>query len=319
MRYANACIWKLEKDLNEIITLLRYDYSEDLDQLTSLNLPELEKKLNHRWSSIDSDIIVKNEDINNEQIEFINVVANMEINNAGEELFIPHTQTPLPKVMRTDFIASNVLFVKRGSTVYAIVKGAKSNEGKLRRRLMISKDWGEVNWKPFPEYSFDKSFYYWILRNKGEILKTENNSMHLIEVKGFSGSTDRNAHEFSGKGSNIDNQIPLKSLISMDETLISLHIKIQHNNFQYSFSLNHDSRISVDYSDCVELASQDPKPKPYYRILLDIYFEIIPFLRLCFNSDSSWKANESAFKKDVAIKAIKELIQQNNIDIKELA
>lgn len=169
-------------------------------------------------------------------------------------------------------------------------------------------------------YSFDKSFYYWLLKNSGQVLQINGKEMRLLEVKGFRSNSERNAHSYSGEGSNIGDEIPLKSIISMDEKLISLYIRILYNHVTYSFYLDHDGRISIFIPECGEHATENPRVIETEMLLLTIYFDIIPFLvqKNNISMESGWKQEEKVFKKGSAVEAILELMQQNDVSLSDL-
>jgi hypothetical protein len=327
LRSINVCIWKLDKTLEEIIPLIREDYSKPILSLMNCSVPIEEKVLSCKWlANGEAEYIIHTSAINNTNIRYLRAIAQIETNSVPEGSMILPDGTPLPKDLRVNNNLSFVLFIEYMGSTYSIVCGQKGMEGKIRSNLMESRKktqsrWGEIAVRDIPGYTFDKSFYYWLLTNKGQTLQLHESSILLEDVRGFRSDTDRRENSYSGEGSNIDNEIPLKSLVSMDETLVSLKINIRHNNrANYSFYLDYDGRLGVFRGACCEIATQNPQPMELEQIFINLYFIIIPFLLSKFNqaNQSGWEAVEASFKKRLSIDIITELMGQNQVTLAEL-
>jgi len=328
MRYLNSVIWRINKSIQQIKPLLSFDYSKFIDDLTDLDIPDNEKKLLNRWIPENGmEFNQRTQIINNSEINYIKAIAKLEVNTIScDEIILPETGLPIPKDIRVDQFTSRVIFIDRQEYSYAIVSGSKSIESRIRGTLMDSNKkreesrWGHIQFSGLQEFLFDKSFYYWLVESKGKNISCNGKTMKIIDVKGFKSNTDRNTHSYSGEGSNIDREIPLKSLISMDEKLISLYIVILYNSVIYSFYLDFDGRTGINIPECGEHATQNPAPIETDKLLLDIYFDIIPFLRLCHNTEieNGWDEHELLLKKQFAIEVIKDLMEQNYIAVEDI-
>lgn len=325
MRGDNICIWKLEKSIEEIIPLLQEVYSKNVEILQDYDIPEDDKQLIFRWNTIDGNYSIQEVSIDDTKLRYINASAEVESNLLSQSEWI-FDEKPLPKRTRVKNFSSRVWFVERLGVTYCIVKGSKSIEGKIRSNLMESSKgkksrWGRFEFKEIAGYTFDKHFYYWLIKNKGNTITVDDKEILINDVRGFkSDAAERSESSYSGEGSNIDYEIPLKSLISMDERLISLYIDIVINKVSYNFFLEYDGRISVNRGECGQFTTQEPKLMSIGEIIFNIYYEIIPMLIMCFNKAKTkdWLDEEDKFKRKLSIEVIIALINQNNIDIKEI-
>lgn len=321
MNGSNVCIWKIDRDLKDIIPLLKEKYFKEIRELSSCNISQDEKRYIYKWLPKDgADFIKQNIIINNNKIEYLEAIASLEIPSITSSKFIiPSTGEPLPKDMRVNVCTSKVIFIKRNGYIYCVVLGSKSLEGKIRSNLLQSRNrnskWGEIIFNNVPEFSFNKDFYYWILMNKGKKFNCNGKNLLLEDVEGFKSSTERHTHSYNGEGSNIDEEIPLKSIISTDGNLESLYMKILYGNIMYSFYLDYNGRMSVMFGECGEHATQSPKMISDVQVVLTIYFEIIPFMIKKFNEVQKKDLDEKEFvyRKRKSLEVIKTMAQKNNI------
>ncbi len=326
MKNENVIILKSDKELNEIASLLKEDYSCLNDRISNCNIKTEEKKFNHRWEEIDKDFNIQNLHVGTEDVRVIQAYAIIETNKfSGSDRIRISENIPLPKSERVIENKSLVLFLEYLKSTYIIVNGPKTVESKIRTLLMEQKRgtesrWGKIYNKNIGIYAFDKSFYRWVLKQRGKILREPNYSLELNDLRGFKSGTSRNANTFSGEGSNIDNEIPFKSVVSLDENISSLHIELKVNNrTSYSFELDNDGRLKVVTTLCGEFLVQNPKIYSNKEIFLNIYFEIIPFLVKKFNEskNNNWDYEEKqlieAYSKDIITQISKNITIQNSI------
>lgn len=324
MKGINTCIWKLEKTIEEIIDLMRSDYSKYIDELIPYQISDKEKKLIYKWSSLEQNFNIKKLMVNGTEIKYVKALAEIENNAIPMNDWIVDDKV-LPKEIRVNKNNSVVIFTEVLGSTYCILIGSKSSEGRIRSNLMESNKrkesrWGKVYFSEVPGYIFDKHFYYWLIKNKGTSLNVNDKHIVLNDVKGFKSDADRKAGSYIGEGSNIDLEIPLKSLVSMDEKLVSLYVDLMVNNITYNFFLDYDGRINVYKAGCGEFATETPKQIPMEEIAINVYYEVIPLLISCFNKALSqgWDDVENEFKKNLSIDVIRELIKQNDIKIEEI-
>jgi hypothetical protein len=326
LKITNTCIWKLERTLSEIVTLLQRDYSKYVEVLEECDISEIDKKLIYRWITTEQVFDIKETTVNNTKVKYIKVFAEIETPAIPLVDWVIDS-IPLPKEIRVNKNSSRVVFVERLGSTYCIVIGSKSSEGRIRSTLMESakrkeSSWGKIEFKEVTGYIFDKHFYYWLIKNKNKSLTIDENRVVLNDVKGFKSDMDRNENSYSGEGSNIDLEIPLKSLVSMDEKLVSLYIDLlMDSSMTYNFFLDYDGRINIYEAECGEFATQTPTQIPIEKIVMDIYFRIIPLLRTAFNKAllEGWNDIESKFKKKLSLDVIIGLIKQNDIEIAEIS
>lgn len=324
MRGDNICIWKLEKSIEEIIPLLGEVYSKEVDILEPYNISENDKKMLYRWGSIGGIFNINETSINGTILRYINAAAEIEVNALPKSQWIVDG-VPLPKEIRVNNSQSRVWIIEWLGATYCIIKGSKSSEGRIRSNLMESNKhtksrWGSIDFRQVPGYTFDKHFYYWLIKNKNIILKVKDKVIQINDVRGFKSDADRKENSYSGEGSNIDSEIPLKSLVSMDVKLISLYIDVTLEDISYNFFLDYDGRLSVNRGECGNFNNQESKTMEFTEIILNIYYKVIPLLISGFNKAKTegWLKEEYEFKKQLSLEVIADLIKQNNIDIKEI-
>lgn len=323
----NVCIYKMEITFDKIISLLNRDYSKCPNALTKFsNIQDEDKKFMHKWIAPNGRFDVKQIRLKDTNMKYIRAYAEIEVPNISINEWVVQGKI-LPRDIRIHKSQSLVLFVEKMASIYCIIIGSKTIEGKIRSNLMktstkrIDPEWGKIEHENVAGYKFDRHFYYWLLKNKGNLIKVENRSLRLNDVKGFKSNTERTANSYTGEGSNIDSEIPLKSLVSMNEELVSLYVDILvDNKLTYNFFLDYNGRLSIYKNACGEFATDDPKIIKIEEIVLDIYFDIIPLLLKAFNikNSSSWTDEESNFKKKLSVDVIIRLIQENGIKIEEI-
>ncbi|MBU3089435.1 hypothetical protein KPL42_13135 [Clostridium gasigenes] len=329
MKNTNVSVWKIEESLEEVLVLLQEDYSKFCNELGNYQIDIQEKLLINKWTNSGGQAWeIRKINIEDDEYRYVHCIANMEVNSIPNFGMESTGDKPLPKRIRVKKVSSEVFFIEYMGSIYVITVGSKSNEGRIKSNLMDStKKREEARWKKIiskniPEFSFDKSFYYWLLYNKGNEFIFDNNKLKLNDVKGFKSSAERNEIAYKGEGSNIDSEIPLKSLVSMDESLISLYLHIQYNeSIEFAFYMDNDGRLEIYEIACGEFRTPNAHMFSREESITYIYFMIIPFLIRKYNEDnnsSEWEINKNNFKKKLSIEIILELMQENSIKIEDL-
>lgn len=328
MKELNACILKLEITIEKIIPLLSKEYSLKIEGLENNDGPTEDKNLIFKWNTVattGNTFEEKNKVIGDTSLKYIEALAqieNLSLTKKQIEL-IKHTGK-LSKDMLVKPKESYVMFIEYLGATYCIMCGPQALEGKIRSTLMEKKlrsesAWGTIYHENLKEYTFGKSFYYWLLDNKGKELDIDNKKLIIKDVRGFKSNTDKKTYSFSGEGNNIDKKMPLKSIVGMDERLVSLYLNIEYKKNNYSLYLDYDGRIRIFIQECYEIGCENIKYLTQQDILLDIYFDIIPFLIKKFNEASiRWGSSELAFRKQTSIEGILELMNQNSLELKDL-
>lgn len=328
MSEKNICIFKLEKTLDEIIPLLNNTYYKPIDDLNELNCDRKDKNCIYKWLSIsDNGFEKKNITVSGTTFEYVEAIARIEyvtMTKSKRELL--SKRVTLDKGMLVDVKASEVFFVSYLGSVYSIISGPKDLEGKIRSTLMEMRNkkessWGAVYYKDISQYSFMTSFYYWVIDKKKIELTNNENTIKILDLKGFKSSDiERDTSSFSGEGENIDRRIPLKSIISMGERLVNLYIYMAFNDVIYSFVLHNDGRLTLFLSECGQFGVSEPRILEYKEVVLTIYFFIIPFLNAEFNKVKikNWDEHEKRIQKVYAMDIIVDLIKSNDLDLTDL-
>lgn len=326
-RYENITIWKVEKTLEEILELIKLDYSIIDEELANCTIPIEEKLINHRWSC-DYDGI-QEKVIDDITIRFIFSSAIIETNKFTNSNKLKVRGIPLDKKDRILEQISKVFFVEYMGSVYVIINGAKTNESKVKIILLDQKSkkdsiWGTIYSKNVGIYNFDKMFYRWIIVKKGDTLVDGNNKIRIEDVSGFKTCGDRNSNNFSGEGSNIDNETPFKTIVSLDENISKLHIKLLVNDREsYDFSLESDGRLSITKTLCGEFAVQNPRVYEIEEIAINIYFYIIPLLSKKYNMEKvrNWQETDNKYRTECSKQIIEVLLNKHKdegIELEEI-
>lgn len=329
LKGVNICIFKFEKGLNEILPLLNQGNESYIPQLMEYDIQDSDKKLFSRWAPVQPEgYVINTKTINDYEIRYVKAMALIEVSSmAYDDIIDPETDRPLPKSIRVEERIIYLIFTEINGVLYSIVSGGKTLESKIRSNLMgirrgreSESAWGNVEFKEISQYTLNKSFYYWLLKNNNTSFNNNGKDFCIREVKGFKSNAERDAHSYNGEGSNIDYEIPLKTIIAMNEELISLYINILYDMKTYSFYLDYDGRLSLFKTECGEFSTQNPAPIDTDELLLTIYFDIIPFLKQQYNIavNSGWAQTEIRFRKDICINAIIELMHENRVTLEEL-
>ncbi|MDU6522120.1 hypothetical protein [Clostridium sp.] len=328
-RSENIAIWKIEKRLEEIKELLKIDYSVIDDELCNLSIEIAEKTFNHRWDDSDN-LKIENIEINGVNSRVIYTKAIIEVNKVPNINKIRGADgKPLMKCDRVIQQISSVMFVESLGSVYAIVNGPKTIEAKIRRILMDQKNkqdsiWGKIYVKDVGIYKFDKCFYRWLITQNNNTLIDNELMLRINDVSGFKSNGDRRSNNFSGEGSNIHEEIPFKSIISLDENISTLHIDlIVNNRMSYNFAIESDGRLKLCSTLCGEFLVHNPKIYDLHEIILNIYFLIIPTLVKKYNEDilNGWAKKDNELKglcsKEI-IKTLSKLFGYTKSDLEKI-
>lgn len=319
MKGSNVGVFSVERRFEDLQTLLKGNYFEKAMVLANVNVSEDKKTLYHKWES-ESGYNAAFKMINSKQIKYIAANANIEKSNYTKERLPDAAAAGLDRELLYYKSTSLVLFVETNENKYIVlIKGKKNLEPSIRKRLMriSKKEWQTC-------FNFDKSFYYWLIHNSKNELNLNGEIMKLKNVRGFKSNTERKQHSYEGSGNGIESETPLKTMIGLDFSVESIEIDIEYKNKEYSFGIDYDGRTQIFETKCRPIGEQSLCFIPWKDLLLDIYFDIIPFLKARYNND--YKTNygereELKFRKGESLKAIKELVQKNGLalnDIKDI-
>lgn len=325
----NVCIWEIDNSIEDVLILINDNYNINFKSLDNVNISEGEKVRICRWTYLGDVENIRCEEVGGKKLRYITCKADIEYPKISENVWIDKNGL-LSKDIRVSCLSSFITFIQDNNRLYCVVEGSKSNEAKIRSKLMKSKreaerdiKWGKVNYKNVIGYNFKSKFYYWLVIKKGKEFKFNNDKFLIKEVKGFRSNTERRESHYKGSGVEIDNEIPLRALMSMDEQLISMHIVLYVNEtHRYTFALDYDGRLSIYEEECIIIDSNTKNIDfiPLKKLILDIYFKIIP--ALCAQNwedlNENWEEKETHFRKSLCNTIIEDILRKNNIDLEQV-
>ncbi|MGG7163460.1 hypothetical protein [Clostridium ihumii] len=323
----NVSIWKIDNNLEEVKELVKYNYNSTFKILKDLDIDDNEKIRKCCWQSI-GEII--NKEVGQVNVRTLRCNAYIEYPKISEKHWINENGTILPKNIRVMPEISFITFIEIHNKLYCIVEGVKANESRIRANLMRTKKdnsdlikWGNVTYENVIGYNFTKDFYYWIIINNNKEITIDGHKIKFEEVKGFKSNAERGEIDYSGSGESIDKEIPLMALISMNERFISLHIVIVVDDiYNYKFSLDNNGRLNIDIIGCT-IYSKETQTFDFMKqssVIADIYFKLIPLLNDKYEEclKENWAEDKLEFKKELCIKIIYKLLEENNLSVKDI-
>ena len=317
LKGSNVGVFSVERRFEDLQALLKGNYFEKVNVLANVDVSEDKKTLYHKWIP-DGNFNIAVRTINNTQIKYIIAYASLERPRFNKEQLPDMANlADLDREFLYRESTSLVQFIRINESKYIVlIKGNKNLESLIRTRLMKIKrsEWGIC-------FNFDKSFYYWLIHNSRNELDINGERMKLKNVRGFKSNTERKQHSYEGSGNRIESEIPLKTMIGLDFSVESVAIDLEYKNKEYSFSIDNDGRTKIFETKCRPIGAQSLYHIPWKNLLLDIYFDILPFLRHRYNIDSSandGEREEKKFKIGESLKVIKALMQQNGLVVNDI-
>lgn len=324
------CIWSMENTLEEIQSLISLNYDTEFKTLKNSIYSDEEKKRKCSWTSFHN--IIQQSVSDDLSVSYIRGKAQIEMALLPEGKWIDDGKL-LSKSIRVTSVSSICMFIKNESTekIYCIVEGSKSNEGRIRSNLMRIADkeqieneviWNKINYKNIVGYSYESDFFYWLIYNKNNTINIDNYSFVIDDVKQFMSKEDRTEGSCEGDGDEVDREIPLMSLMSIDKKLILLKLKIIFNKqYKYCFSFSYDGRVIIEDTQCIiQRDEYKYDTMDLNKVVLDIYFIILPKLYKKYRQEiENWKENKVHFRKRLCFDVINQMLIENDIEFDELA
>ena len=306
-----AQYWILkEKDcLEEIVPLLGQVFSESIE--------ESDIRLNFMWTSSGS--IKENSKYAMNSVELNgNVIKYLPAYAAIESLKVKKDDVPrTPRDVAVGLHYAYVMFVEDGGSVKVIVSSSASYISKVRTKLFNKdKQWGELSYK---DINLVPEFFYWLMSKKGEEIELGHEKFNLYDLDAFNCSTDRKKHQYNGKGSGIDDETPVGTMVSLNNFFTGLGLKLGSKDHVLKFTLSKDLETEIKYTDCHIINDKGFDFFDQNKLILKIYFQVIPGLVKAFNNQrATWPRDEIEFKKHVAVRAIAELMAETGLSINDI-
>ncbi len=302
--------WKLENHskLDTILPLLSLDYTEE-DEAISLE---------HGWYSFETNIpfnkSIKNFKVDQTSGRFLPVLAKIDLLQVKEDW--------LDRVPKEIAIAPNyfpVIFVECNGAIHVIVSAASNCFSRIRTKIMKicgkNNIWGRIEAAP---HNLDRSFFYWLMYKKGNQIKLGVEDFVLKDVVGFRSSTEKNKHKYKGSGQGIDTEVPVQAMVCLNNNFSGLDLVLTNTNSNIVFSLAENWEVKVEFTKCHKLNMTVFESFDDCELLLKIFLQIIPGMVQQNNADKLWPQQESRFRQNVGLKAIKEIMEENGITMSHI-
>lgn len=311
-----------------MILLLNKDYNYEVSFINSPNIED--KILLNSWKAPNptESLFINQQDLLGENIRYIHAVGHFEVGKGEVKSYVDGQL--LPKEARVTKHSSNVIFFEYEQRVYAIVEICASKSPRIRSSLFGQRigqkmeEWGEIEWKlPFP-FTFDNKFFYWLLSKKGHAFEIRDKRIEVIDVSAISLTSDRNVYESNSFGPDLLNgSLAALSGLSSNETVHQAGIKLKIDSTTFNIEVSKEGVTVIDKYHCYkEGASFVSFDSDCCYFLLLLYETIYPELLLQFNiekSSGNWnQPQELSQRKAWAIKVIRNLIEQNDIELEDI-
>lgn len=321
-------------DLNAIINLLNRNYDIPIDYLTNFErLDANEKTLHNSWlPSNNRNFLIETLEIAGRPIECINAIGQYE-DMLGPQRGIVNG-TPLPREVRVFNKSVNAVFFDYEGRVYCALDASSSQGGRIRsllfgqRRGNRIEEWGTLEFKNIDFYTIDSRFFYWVFSKRGQTLTlpNQNNSqINVVDISAVSQLAPRNAYDSTSQGANILESLQALSGLGSNQSIYNGGFYFQKDNL-FNMFLKIDSNcactIDTGRSNIKNGNDFDLIQNNFTKAVLTIYTFLFPGLKALFNQEQNsgqWNhAQESDQRKQWALEVVKELCEENNINIREL-
>jgi hypothetical protein len=328
-------IWGLDNllSIESIPLLLRKNYNLPITFLEDEPIDNKDKTYYNKWLSPDGlqAIDVSERLIIDNNIRFVNALAAYEYGYGESRSYV--NGHLLQREVRVFPHKAPVIFFEFEQKVYCVAEVSESEESRLRTHLFGQKrgakmeEWGKINAKQPLPFQFDSRFYYWLLSKKGQTLTLNDQDVNIIDVSALSLLSDRSVYNSSSEGpALLDGSLSALSSLGSNESITIVGLKIKVNNTTLQIRFGKDGVSFVDERHCY-LTEDDNQSMIYYTsdcsyFILLIYGFIFPELLKKYNHDVTtgiWNTQHEAEQRKLwALKVIKQLVIQNDIELSEL-
>ncbi len=329
-------IWGMDRDLslNDIINLLNLDYNKPIDYLTEYtNLSVYDKTLQNKWLPTNNqNFTIETLTIAGQNIQYINAIGQYE-DQVGPTRGIVNG-TPLPREVRVFNKSINAVFFHYNGRVYCVLDVGTSQASRVRSLLFGQnrsnriEEWGTVEFRNLDFYSLDSRFFYWIFSKRGQALNFphfNNGQVNVVDISAVSQLADRDAYDSTSQGANVLGSLQALSGLGSNQS-------IYNGGFYFlkDGTFNYFMRIATDCSCIVDLSRSnihngtefDLIQNNFSKAVLTIYTFLFPGLKSLFNQEQGeglWNfSQEAEQRKQWALEVVRELCEENSIDLEEL-
>ena len=296
-------ILKEHNSLEDIKIFLHDYYEEIIDSNISLY---------YRWAS-ENNFEVEEYEIDNINIRYLLVYADLDILRLKKE-----EVSCVPRDIAVGTRRSHVLFVERKGSIIVLVASSKSYFSKIRTKLFKNgkMQWGELSYK---DISLEREFFYWLMSKKGYQIQLGTEEYILHDLDAFNCITEREQHQYKGTGQGIDEEAPVGAMVSLKNFFTGLGIMLGNNKNIIKFTLFNNLETDISFLDSHILTDNGFDFFKGPDLVLKIYFQIIPALLMAYNCQrSTWSHDEKEFRKVVALRAIREIMNETELSIQDI-
>ncbi|WP_042348228.1 hypothetical protein [Bacillus massiliigorillae] len=343
-------LWALDPELSleNVITLLKLNYSKTIDYLSNRNdIPRYDRTLVNSWKPFSDDeeeFKIQTYTILGQEIKCIPTKSFIETSAPEGEVI--YNDYVIPRSKRIHQNIQNVFFFESFGRVFVIVEGPEYKIRSIRSVLMgagrkadeAHKEWKKVQFKDIPNYSFSSDFFYWLISKENQEVSSCNEErccekeecdsllkISISDIRNLSQSVDRKdiTHESTGKNL-LDEAVP-KTGLGINTTVgqVGTTLITSEGTIRFHLLANGEAIINNYESG---LNGTNGEVIPFYLNLdlgsLMLYAVLLPELKKQFNIEKNgpeWTIEHQALaRKSWALGAINELCAENEIDIDEI-
>lgn len=340
-------IWKLDNllDLQTIDRLLRKNYNKEIEFFNEeeiqgqFDVERSDKTLNNKWLTLQGDekFNIKSIFVDQKEVKYIVALGNYEYGYGKKRSIIGNIL--LERNMRIFNKVCRAIFFEYEGYMYVALETVESHETLIRGNLMgqtrgnKDPEWGTIEVKSIPHFTFESDFFYWLLTKKGENLNyKETEKLEIIDVSAIAVLSEKDTFNSTSEGAGLlDSCLSALSVLSANESIERIGLKVKISNYELIFQFNKFAQIFIDeeksfYSETIEKDGDITENITFYfedstQFILNLYTVVFPILINNFTieqRDTNWTEKIKDIQKGWALNVVKKLIDHNEITIGDI-
>lgn len=333
-------IWQLDNLLNldVIKNLLKKDYNKDIDFINKLIEQgeitvdrEVDRVYQNDWYTEvgDDNFEIKNVNLGEYSINYISAIGSFEYGFGEKRAFIDgYLLSRNKRVFKKE---CNAVFFEFEDRVYIALQTLEGNERIIKSNLLGQgrtnrrEEWGQID-RVAPPFTFDSSFFYWLLTKKGQDVEFKGKNTQVIDVNAISVLSEKSSYDNTSQGNALlEFCLPALSVLSVNEAITKIGVKLKINEYEIVLKFNKNAEVFVDPYKTFKLAADDGN-NTYYdddsnQFILMIFGYIFPAFLEVYDTQKqnvSWQESMKEWQKVWAINVVKTLMEHNSITLAEL-
>lgn len=317
--------------LDNIIQNLQLDYSKSIGYLSELrSVSSPDKILNNKWyPANNAETFTKATfNVGENSIEYVLASGFFE-KPASEEQAIVNGFV-LPRERRVFNRTCEAIFFDLNGQVYCVIEVSQSEERNVRsilfgqgRGINKKEEWKNVKHKDISQFTFDSSFFYWLISKKGAqfTLKDSDFKFSLTDITAISNQTERLEYDSTNSGSNILGSSPALTALGSNHSVYEAGLSFRTPNMKLLLRLSETSTcyLNVDKSFVTKATNENVNVKQELTsVVLNIYCVILLTLKEAYNSSPDKREQTVTQRKDWALLVIRTLCEENDIPLDEI-